>query len=1228
MTPFYDLYPKDPAENLRWRIRCREAALVDANVRRALYDACLTGNTLVVTDRGLVPISEVTSHHRVWDGTMWVSQDGCIYRGERKTISAYGIRLTPDHQVFTVGGWRDASDRLERAEIRLPDGYREKWFPGVVCGLEMSMRLRERSCCGWPRTADWAHEELRMLPEATRESEKSHPRSLWRTGISLLGEHGGPMHEPNVRELSQLRSERNYCVPAVADVRELSGGYGGKAARFYARSHRQRRKLRARELPLGNHRRAGKQPTEQQTYSHIAWCFDTGRSSKVGRCDSICDRSPHQARNFRGCDPVEAVYDLLNCGPRAAFTVIDSSGKPLLVHNCMLDVLFWMGFACWSFEPRAKVKIRPFIPWVHQEQVFVRMDEAVDESEAKETALDVIVDKARAQGGTFGYLWIDLRRWLRDPMFSAGYVTRNEMLVDSKTDSDTLFWKLDWAINRLPFWMVPEGFDWGSHRSYSKHSLLNPANGASLVGYSAGQDVGTGGRKTVFTIDEAGARDFVSGAKDEAIQESLHDVTNCVAAGTLVVTDRGLIPIEAVELHHRVWDGTMWVSHHGCVYQGERETIHSYRVNLTPDHLVLTKDGWKHASDQGFDRADIRLPDGYQAGWDEQVEAADVAVSLQVRCGEVDSRLGVARRPFHELRLPVSPADAQDAHLQLVGCDGPALHESEAPQISDIRRARDHRLRSVEDLRELRRGHGGVPGEADARPQRQRRELRAGELPLGQSCSAAEQQAKHNLCRDIEGQDGGRGCSEGGRIDQQGRHWPHQEGLDGGCSFASTQNPTAVYDLLNCGPRAAFTVVDGGGRPLLVHNCLRMVSARYVDSGVFNNACENHESSSDCVYLVLAWQDNPIHGKNSYVFRDGKPIARKPEEQAEVDQYFAENPDVNRRLERRGFKAEGVVRSPWYNMRCLRPTSTPRLIASQLDRDPRGAVGKVFTSDLLDRMKREHMRKPVWQGQAVFDSETLKLNGLIPRDDGPLKLWFKPGLDNSPPLGPFTIGCDMAAGSDGAYASNSVASIVDDRTGEQVGEYAIKGLELIKFARVVAGLCVWLRNAFLGWEESGMSAPFAKEIMEVICYGNVYYREVSEIGSRRKSRKAGWSNRKSEDKADLFEKMALGMETGRFIPRSEDLIRECGEYEWEKGKIIHAPTKNRNAVETNHGDRCVAGGVAWLIYSEDRTTLKIDTTEETGDTPEYGSFLWREQQERERMNSADPEFGIRDILAY
>lgn len=626
-------------------------------------------------------------------------------------------------------------------------------------------------------------------------------------------------------------------------------------------------------------------------------------------------------------DPAENIRWRIRCRERA---LTDKRFRDVLWQACMEDVCFWCGFAMWGYDPRARFKVVPFIPYTHQEHVLIAMDAAIDTAEREERSVDVILDKARAQGGTFSYLWVDLRRWLRDPMFSAGYVTRNEDLIDSKSDSSTVLWKIAWAIEKLPYWMRPS-----YERHLGHHTFINNENGSLMRGYSAGQDVAAGGRATVFTVDEAGARDFVAGGKDEAVQESIQDVSNCV----------------------------------------------------------------------------------------------------------------------------------------------------------------------------------------------------------------------------------------------------------------------------------------------------RLVSARYVDQGVFHNACENPDTAKNGVHLVLDWKDHPLQSKNSYIVREGIAVAMKPEEQPAVAAYHKEHPDLRSRLERKGFKYEGIVRSPWYDSRCLRPTATPRLIASQLDRNPRGAVGKVFSSDLLDRVKREHCRGPVWVGNPVFDNETCKLTGLIPREDGLLKLWFKPGIDDSPPLGPFTAGCDIASGGVGAYSSNSVMTAVDDRTGEQVLEYTIKGLEPRPFARRVVGLCMWLRNALLGWEDSGVSGGFAKEVMEVIYYGNVFYRDVTQLGSQKKSRKPGWPCR-DPDKADMFEQMALAMEQGKFVPRSEEMIIECGEYEWDGSKIIHAPTKNKGANDKNHADRAISAAGCWLVFNTDSSSDKIDTSEETGQTPEYGSFLWREQQEQRGVKSGSPRYGIRDVVGY
>jgi hypothetical protein len=554
------------------------------------------------------------------------------------------------------------------------------------------------------------------------------------------------------------------------------------------------------------------------------------------------------------------------------------------------------------------------------------MDATIDEATETEHPISLTVPKSRAQGGTYAYLGVMLRRALKDPGFSAGLVTRNEELVDSRTDSSAVLYKLAWMLDRLPHWMLPDGYQ----RNSTEHTLVLP-NGSMFSGFSATGDVARGGRFTMFAFDEPGSEEFVAGNKDFKMMSSVAHVSN-------------------------------------------------------------------------------------------------------------------------------------------------------------------------------------------------------------------------------------------------------------------------------------FTL---------------LVSTFGVDSGVFYESAMDPDNQR---VIKLDWKDNPDHSRNAYTLRDGEAKAVRPEEAHAVKEYVATHGRELKSIERRGHKMDGKVRSPWYDAHCLLPGGTPRFIARELDMDPRGAVGKLFDSDLLDIVKQRDCRAPIWQGKPIFDSETLKLTGLLSRADGPLKLWFKPGIDNSPPLGPFSVGCDIAMGSDGAYSSNSVASIIDDRTGEQVGEYTIMGMQSIVFAQNVIGLCQWLRGAKLGWEDSGVSGPFAKEVMETRCYGNVYYREVAEIGLRKKSRKAGWRNSKDEDKADLFEKMALAMESKRFIVRSEDLIRECGEYEWEKGKIIHRPTKNLDQSAKAHGDRAIAAGVSYLVYSEDLRTDRIDTDVETGETPEYGSYLWREQQERTRLNSDSPEYSIRDVM--
>ena len=65
--------------------------------------ACIAEGQLVLTNEGLVPIECVRAEHLLWDGEIWVSHDGVIFKGEREVITYEGLTATPDHLVWVEG---------------------------------------------------------------------------------------------------------------------------------------------------------------------------------------------------------------------------------------------------------------------------------------------------------------------------------------------------------------------------------------------------------------------------------------------------------------------------------------------------------------------------------------------------------------------------------------------------------------------------------------------------------------------------------------------------------------------------------------------------------------------------------------------------------------------------------------------------------------------------------------------------------------------------------------------------------------------------------------------------------------------------------------------------------------------------------------------------------------------------------------------------------------------
>ena len=111
-------------------------------------------------------------------------------------------------------------------------------------------------------------------------------------------------------------------------------------------------------------------------------------------------------------------------------------------------------------------------------------------------------------------------------------------------------------------------------------------------------------------------------------------VENCLSEGTLVITDKGLVPIECVDIGMRVWDGVEWVNHDGVICQGDREVINVNGIYMTPDHKILTAKGWcESGQSEGLNWAEVRLPDSIEEGRKRKGKRSTLGSIVRVRKG-------------------------------------------------------------------------------------------------------------------------------------------------------------------------------------------------------------------------------------------------------------------------------------------------------------------------------------------------------------------------------------------------------------------------------------------------------------------------------------------------------------------------------------------------------------------------------------------------------------------
>ncbi len=303
---------------------------------------------------------------------------------------------------------------------------------------------------------------------------------------------------------------------------------------------------------------------------------------------------------------------------------------------------------------------------------------------------------------------------------------------------------------------------------------------------------------------------------------------NCIAEGSQVLTNLGLVPIEKLTKSHLLWDGTCFVEHEGVKYMGEQETITHEGLTATPDHRVWTRFGWKTLEEvsskqigiciTGRGRKAIREAEGYFTG-DTEARGADISV-----CGvhwmwqESVAKKGFALKEGDrvqevrksEVSSKVAEFTFQSGEIQ--------MHESELCALEGLWRTRNKiSFRFSAPYGYLDSGEPWSTSPSGNRQDRQQRSLRARKFKIFNEETARRTHEEKAACgKNSQIQ------NEASEHTLRGRHVAQVHRSRPEFRLDCEQIPRVfhktkrrVWDVVNAGPLHRFTC-EG----LLVHNCL------------------------------------------------------------------------------------------------------------------------------------------------------------------------------------------------------------------------------------------------------------------------------------------------------------------------------------------------------------------------------------------------------------------------